>query len=85
MGGPIRRLSDALAQVFEESTALGRLRLAALRLDMPLAQVTGDEVERGLHHILVAMAATGVDWDEAALPIVAAPARLEVGLPSPLD
>lgn len=81
----IRQLADALAQVLEETTALGRLRVAALRLHMPLVEVTGDELERGLHDVLVAMAAAGTDWDEAARRIMAVPARPEATSPSLLD
>lgn len=73
----IRQLADALAQVLEETTALGRLRVAALRLHMPLVEVTGDE--------LVAMAAAGTDWDEAARRIMAVPGRPEATSPSLLD
>jgi hypothetical protein len=67
-----RHLPDALAAALEDATTLGRLRVAAVqRLDMPLFECSGDELEKGLHEIVVAMGTAGVDWSEAARRILA--------------
>lgn len=71
-----RHLPDALAAVLEEATTLGRLRVTAMqRLDMPLFECTGEELEKGLHEIVVAMGVAGVDWSEAARRILTAPSN----------
>ena len=78
MGGLRARagqLVDDLTRVIDEATALGRLRAAALRLQMPLVQVTGEPLEHGLHGLIAAMAAAGVDWDEAERRILAGPTK----------
>jgi hypothetical protein len=68
-----RHLPEAIAALLDDVTVIGRLRVAALHLDMPLDQVTGEELEKGLHALVTAVREAGVSWDEAARRITTPP------------
>jgi hypothetical protein len=74
--------TDALARAIEDATVIGRLRVDALRiLNMPLDQVAGDELEKGIHRLLAAMSVADVDWSEAERRIVGGGVVMEVADP----
>lgn len=64
--GHIADARQALDDAIDAVTTLTALRLAAIRLNMPPAETTGDQFTAGVQRLLAAMGASGVSWDEAA-------------------